>query len=97
MRLLKLAAMGLFGYAVFEFIRGMLQEAEGTVAETQAARSGGRSSKGQPGRRRGASAKNRSAPTDPLILTGPGQGVEEATADIDGGTVRHKVGRGVVS
>jgi hypothetical protein len=95
MRLLKLAAMALFGYALFEFVRGIMQEAEVAAEGAQASRSGGQRSKGAGGRR--GARRNRPAPTETLVMSGPGEGIEVATAEADGGSVPHKVGRGVVS
>jgi hypothetical protein len=92
MRLIKLAMLALFGYAVYEFLRGMLQDtqlgnrmgeafhrAAGEARErTERAMAGGAGGGGQ-------------------VISGPGEGADEATLERDGGSVRHKVGRGVVS
>jgi hypothetical protein len=83
MRLLKLAALALFGYALYEFCRGLLQDsASGTI---------GRSSEG--GGRSGEFAANQALGQN---ISGPGEGTDEATLESDGGSVRHKVGRGVI-
>lgn len=81
-RLLKLMAFGLFGYAVYEFFRGM---------SDSGARGGGRGF--------GDSMRNlgREAADSFGQMTGAGEGREEATLDADGGSVRHRVGRGVTS
>lgn len=90
-RLLKLAAMALFGYALYEFVRGvindprmreMARDAAGRVANEFSnanASAGGESFGG---------SQN---------ITGPGEGVAEETFSPDGGSVRHTVGRGVIS
>ena len=88
MRLLKLAALALFGYAIYEFFRGMMQDSQ---FGSQSNQGFGRTSRGRDERGRftssGAAAN----------ISGPGEGVDEATLDNDGGSVRHKVGRGVIS
>lgn len=88
MRLIKLAMLALFGYAMYEFIRGMMQDTRlGSMAsdawgrlmeEDDAAENSGRAFGGG------------------TNMTGPGKGEEVATLGADGGSVRHKVGRGVV-
>jgi hypothetical protein len=84
-RLLKLMAFALFGYAVYEFFRGM--------SET-----GGSSSGGGMGRSMGQGRSDAFglAPGQGQ-LTGSGEGRDEDTLNTDGGSVRHRVGRGVVS
>ena len=91
-RLIKLAMLALFGYVVYEFFRGMLQDtrlgarmsdAFGRLMEDEDAGAGGSAQAGAFG--------------GGTNMTGPGEGAEEATLDRDGGSVRHKVGRGVVS
>ena len=85
-RLLKLAALGLFGYALYEFVRGVMNDPQMRAAAREAF-SGGQGGQGSFGG------------GEPGVqnITGPGEGVEEATFDPDGGSVRHKVGRGVIS
>ncbi len=96
MRLIKLAATALFGYALFEFFRGMLHEAQIATAGAEPSGAAARSSKRPGGRQRKSSTGRRSG-SESLVLTGPGEGIEQATAEADGGSVRHKVGRGVIS
>lgn len=83
-RLMKLMAFALFGYAVYEFFRGVSETGGGT--SSQAGRSMGR----------GMSEAFGQAPGEGQ-LSGAGEGRDEATLDSDGGSVRHRVGRGVVS
>jgi hypothetical protein len=85
MRLLKLAAYALFGYAIYEFIRGMVNEAD-------AQRSGAAGSFGGGGNRKSRITEAGSTPN----ITGPGEGQEVRTKDSDGGMMSHRVGRGVV-
>jgi hypothetical protein len=83
-RLMKLMAFALFGYAVYEFFRGMSE--------------GGGGGSGGMGRSmgQGMSEAFGLAPGQGQ-LTGAGEGREEDTLNTDGGSVRHRVGRGVVS
>lgn len=87
-RLMKLMAFALFGYAVYEFFRGM-----------SATGGGGRGGMGAGMGRamgQGMSEAFGLAPGQGQ-LTGTGEGRDEATLNTDGGSVRHRVGRGVVS
>ena len=83
-RLLKLMAFALFGYAVYEFFRGM---SEGGGAGGGRAQGFGESVR----------AMGREAAASFSQMTGSGEGREDATLDADGGSVRHRVGRGVTS
>jgi hypothetical protein len=85
MRLLKLAAYALFGYALYEFVRGLMNEA-------QMATGGGAGSLGDRGPRKQQMSGARAAQN----ITGPGEGQEVRTEEPDGGMMRHRVGRGVV-
>jgi len=89
MRLIKLAMLALFGYAVYEFFRGMLQDTQLGARMNEAlgqltgqGQQGGGGSSGQPGQ---------------YQMSGGGEGQAESTLERDGGSVRHKVGRGVIS
>lgn len=86
-RLMKLMAFALFGYAVYEFFRGVSETGGGG---SQAGRSVGR----QMGR--GMAEAFGQVPGQGQ-LSGAAEGRDEATLDSDGGSVRHRVGRGVVS
>ena len=80
-RLMKLMAYALFGYALYEFVRGMSDKA-----------GGGGGGFGDSMRSMGREAADSFGQ-----MTGPAEGRDEATLDNDGGSVRHRVGRGVVS
>jgi hypothetical protein len=84
MRLLKLAAYALFGYALYEFIRGMMNEAQAGAGSALGGGSGGGQSHFP-----GAGATQN--------ISGPGEGQDVETQEPDGGMMRHRVGRGVVS
>jgi hypothetical protein len=86
-RLMKLAAYALFGYAIYEFFRGMSGQAGGMGMGGGQAMSGGS---------RGNAKPMRGADRGEGQISGPGEGRSEATLDADGGSVRHKVGRGAV-
>lgn len=83
--LLKLMAYGLLGYALYEFFRGMTGEAGGM--------GGGQ---GMSGGRQTGSRAMRGADRGEGQISGPGEGRDEATLETDGGSVRHRVGRGVI-
>ncbi len=85
-RLIKLTAYALFGYALYELIRGMIYESE---------QSGPRRQGGGVGSRSLRRALNEDSGR--MNVTGPGRGVPVATQDADGGSTTHTVGRGVVS
>ena len=84
-RLMKLLAYALFGYALYEFFRGM----------SETAGMGGQGGGSMGGQRSGGQAM-RGADRGEGQISGPGEGRAEATLDSDGGSVRHRVGRGVV-
>jgi hypothetical protein len=87
-RLIKLAMLALFGYAAFEFFRGILHNTQlgnrmnEAFGQAGQGRQGGQGSLDEPGH---------------YQMSGGGEGHDEATLERDGGTVRHKVGRGVIS
>ena len=90
-RLIKLAMLGLFGYAVYEFFRGMVQDTQLGARMGEAFNQAKAGVQGQP---QGAFGRGEGAG---MNISGPGEGAEEATLETNGGSVRHKVGRGVVS
>ena len=87
MRLIKLAAFALFGYALYEFFRGALHDTELGDRLGEAFNRG--RSEGQ-----SAFGGNESRGFN---ISGPGEGESVSTLESDGGSVTHKVGRGVVS
>ena len=84
-RLLKLAAYALFGYALYEFFRGL--------SDTAGTGGGQAMSRGRSG---GSSRAMRGADRGEGQISGPGEGRNEATLEPDGGSTRRRVGRGVV-
>ena len=89
MRLIKLAALALFGYALYEFFRGMLQD---TQLGNQLGDAFNRAKQGaQQGSFGGGNESSG------MNITGPGQGERISTLETDGGSVSHQVGRGVIS
>ena len=87
MRLIKLAAFALFGYALYEFFRGALQDTQLGDRLGEAFNRG--RSEGQ-----SAFGGNESRG---MNISGPGQGERISTLESDGGSVSHQVGRGVIS
>jgi len=85
MRLLKLLAYSLLGYALYEFFRGMMSEPD--------------MAGGTAGGQRGSRDRNRAMETDAARsnMTGPARGAGVQTEDAAGTSVPHTVGRGVVS
>ena len=92
-RLIKLAMLALFGYALYEFFRGALQDTQLGARMNDAV---GQLTGGQ-GQRQGAGGGAGGSESRGMNITGPGAGTEQATLETNGGSVRHKVGRGVVS
>ena len=93
-RLMKLLALGLFGYALYEFIRGMMQS-EGVMGGGGGAMSGGGMGGGMSGRGAGGSDYGEGE-AGRQTISGPGEGQRVTTSDFGGGSVSHRVGRGVV-
>src|SRR3954462_9785710 len=90
MRLIKLAMLALFGYAMYEFFRGMLQDTQlgGRMADAFNQMSGGQGQQGGGG----AARSFGSGESAGFNMSGPGEGQDEASLETDGGSVRHKVG-----
>lgn len=86
-RLIKLAIYGLLGYAIYEFVRGMMQGE--SVAEAA-----GMGQQGGSGPR----DLNRALNEDPgrSNMTGPARGQRVVSSEPSGESVPHMVGRGVV-
>ena len=91
MRLIKLAAFALFGYALYEFFRGMAQD---TQLGNRMGEAFNRMSQGQGGGGQGAFGGGESRG---MNISGPGEGERVSTLETDGGSVSHQVGRGVIS
>lgn len=86
-KLIKLALYGLVGYALYEFMRGMMQGEAALQATRQGGESGGgrefdRALEGDTGRMQN--------------MTGPARGQAVTTSEPSGESVTHRVGRGVV-
>ena len=100
MRLIKLAAFALFGYALYEFFRGMLQD---TQLGAQLGEAVNRMSQGQQGGASGGQGGQQGAfggggdGGRGMNISGPGEGERVSTLETDGGSVAHQVGRGVIS
>jgi hypothetical protein len=93
-RLIKLAFYALIGYALYELYQGMMAERSNT------GRGGGGGRRTVGGMSGGGSqARSFGDATATAIhnLTGAGEGQREETQDSDGGSVGHRVGRGVTS
>ena len=86
-KLIKLAMYALVGYVLYELYQGMTAD-DGAGPRSNGARSGGRRQMG---------AQMRSGGQRRQSLTGAGEGRAEQTLDNDGGSVPHRVGRGVTS
>ena len=82
-RLIKLGFYLLIGYALYELYQGMT--------------SGGSSRSGGGGGSRGLNRALNSERGRMQTLTGEGEGQREQTLDSDGGSVPHRVGRGVTT
>lgn len=82
--LLKLLAYGLLGYALYEFFRGMSD-------------TGGGGGQGRMGMGMGGGAGNFRSESAAANMTGPGEGMDVSSQEDRGESVRHRVGRGVVS
>ena len=89
-RLIKLAFYALIGYALYEVYQGMMSEQYNRGGGMR--RGGGMS---------GGSSRSRSfgdaTATAIHNLTGAAEGQREETQDFDGGSVGHRVGRGVTA
>ncbi|HEY2587208.1 MAG TPA: hypothetical protein VGI81_15790 [Tepidisphaeraceae bacterium] len=94
-RLMKLAIYGLLGYAIYEFIRGLMQG----ESVAQAAGMGGMGG-GQQGQRQGGGSRelNRALDTGAsrMNMTGPARGEQVMSEEPSGESVPHTVGRGVI-
>ncbi len=87
-KLIKLALYGFIGYALYEFMRGLM-EGESILQSGQ----------GEGGQGAGARELNRAFEGGGRMqnMTGPARGQTVVTAEASGESVPHRVGRGVVS
>jgi len=99
-KLLRLAIYALVGYAAYQFVMDLVnasheqqkpQRAQGRSGN----RGGGSRGRGPGGRTRGGTKAVAGAVMTAAARAG-GQGKQEETQNPDGGSVRHRVGRGVV-
>jgi hypothetical protein len=100
MRLIKLAAFALFGYALYEFFRGVLQDTQlgAQLGDAFNRATQGQGQQGGGGGGGGQGAFGGSGDTGRgMNISGPGEGERVSTLETDGGSVAHQVGRGVVS
>ena len=98
MRLIKLAAFALFGYALYEFFRGALQDTQlgAQIGDAFNRASQGQGQQGGGGGGQGAFGGGGDAGRG-MNISGPGEGERVSTLETDGGSVGHQVGRGVIS
>ena len=85
-RLIKLAMYALIGYVLYELYQGMTSEPAG------AGQRGGAAA----GRRQMAGSTRQRGFRD-QTMTGAGEGRTEQTLNPDGGSIPHRVGRGVTT
>ena len=98
-KLLRLAIYALVGYAAYQFVMEVVnstqeQRPQGRQAQSKGNRGGNRG-RGRGGQTRGGTKAVAGAVMTAAAKAG-GQGKQEATLNPDGGSVRHRVGRGVV-
>ena len=101
-KLLRLAIYALVGYAAYQFVMDLVAGAQQQQQKPQGRSQGrgggggaGGRGKGQGGRTRGGTKAIAGAVMTAAARAG-GEGMQEETLNPDGGTVRHRVGRGVV-
>ena len=82
-RLIKLAVLGLMGYAIYEFLRGLMGGEIGRQVSQALEQGGGAGNEAHVG------AGN-------MQFSGPGEGQRVETEDATGSGTPHFVGRGVV-
>ena len=86
-KLIKLALYGLIGYALYEFMRGLMQNEAALQTSARAEEQVG-------GRELDRALEGGSGRTQ--NMTGPARGQAVTTSDPSGESVTHRVGRGVV-
>jgi hypothetical protein len=103
-KLLRLAIYALVGYAAYQFVMDLVhatqeqqkpQRAQGQGRGNRGGSGGGNRGRGPGGRTRGGAKAVAGAVMTAASRAG-GQGKQEETQNPDGGSVRHRVGRGVV-
>jgi len=102
-KLLRLAIYALVGYAAYQFVMDLVngaqqqQKSQGRQGQSRGNRggSGGNRGRGRGGQTRGGTKAVAGAVMTAAARAG-GRGKPEETQNPDGGSVRHRVGRGVV-
>ena len=101
-KLLRLAIYALVGYAAYQFVMDLVngaQQQQKSQGQGQARGNrggpGGNRGRGRGGQTRGGTKAVAGAVMTAAAKAG-GQGKQEDTLNPDGGSVRHRVGRGVV-
>jgi hypothetical protein len=92
-RLMKLAIYGLLGYAIYEFIRGLMHGESVAQAAGMGGMTGGQG-QGQGGSRELNQALD--SGSSRMNMTGPARGERVMSEEPSGESVPHMVGRGVV-
>ena len=99
-KLLRLAIYALVGYAAYQFVMEVVNSTEQQKSQGRQARGGNRGGGGNRGRGRGGQTRGGAKAVAGAVMTAAaragGQGKQEETLNPDGGSVRHRVGRGVV-
>jgi hypothetical protein len=106
-RLLRLAIYALVGYAAYQFVMDLVNGVQQQQQKGQGRQQGQGQSQARGNRGGGNRGRGRTTPTRGgtkavagAVMTAAaragGQGKQEETQNPDGGTVRHRVGRGVV-
>lgn len=97
-RLIKLAIYGLLGYAIYEFVRGLMQGESVAQAAGMGGGQGGQQPKGGEQGQGGSRELNQALDTDGgrMNMTGPARGERVMSEEPSGESVPHVVGRGVV-
>jgi len=101
-KLLRLAIYALVGYAAYQFVMDLVHASQEQQKPQRAqgrggSRGGGGGTRGRgPGGRTRGGTKAVAGAVMTAAARAGGQGKPEETQDPDGGSVRHRVGRGVV-
>ena len=98
-KLLRLAIYAIVGYTAYQFVMDVVN---GSASRGAGGNQGGGGNRGGGGGQRqrlgGGASATALGGGNPMTAThrAGGQGKQEVTQDADGGSVRHRVGRGVV-